>query len=230
MRAWRIRVWREHEEPTIRAHADAIFDLIGPFYGWKTELRPALSDLKARACAAIFWRLIHEQKDEMGIVSRGLPPENKRYADPYVKRIRGVSVFTPKQIDSLRDSLRDPLQDSLQNSLRASLQDSLGDSLWASLEDSLRDSLWASLEDSLRDSLWASLRDPLGDPLKDSLRFSFWASLRDSFWASLFYGLGFALVNTQPIPQFHTLLDTWRSGNYPVGFDKNDNLMVLVAE
>jgi hypothetical protein len=129
-----------------------------------------------------------------------------------------VKVYRDSLGASLRDSLRDSLGASLRDSLRASLWASLWDSLRASLRASLRDSLWASLGDSLRDSLgdslWASLRDSLGD------------SLRDSLWASLFYERGFALCN-KPIPELTGLLDVWRAGACPVGFDRDDNMLVL---
>ena len=90
-----------------------------------------------------------------------------------------------------------------------------GGSLWASLWDSLWSSPRSSLRDSLRDSLWASLRD----------------SLWDSLWASLFYSCGFILTN-KPVEaaKFQPLLDLWLAGNFPVGFDKDGNLLILVAD
>lgn len=91
------------------------------------------------------------------------------------------------------------------------------DSLWALLWDSLRDSLWASLRASLRASLWDSLRD--------SLR----ASLGDSLWASLFYERGFALAG-QPKSELSDLLEIWKAGACPLGWDNKGKFLVLITK
>jgi hypothetical protein len=91
-------------------------------------------------------------------------------------------VYSPKQWDSLWDSLRDSLMASLRDSLLASLGASLWDSLRDSLWDSLRDSLWDSLMASLRDSLWDSLWDSLLNSLRDSLMDSLW----DTGWLAFY--------------------------------------------
>ena len=106
-----------------------------------------------------------------------------------------------------------------------------GGSLWASLWDSLWSSPRSSLRDSLRDSLWASLRDSLWDSLRDSLRFSLGFFLLDSLSASLFYSCGFILADKpEEAAKLQPLLDLWLAGNFPVGFDKDGNLLILVAD
>ena len=80
-------------------------------------------------------------------------------------------------------------------------------------------SLWDSLRDSLRYSLGASLGDSLRDSLEASLRYS------------LFFPCGFILADRPAqAARFKPLLDLWLAGNYPVGFDKDGNLLVLVAD
>lgn len=134
------------------------------------------------------------------------------------REIKGVRVF------QMADAV----------SLPASLPASLWDSLWCSLRDSLGNSLWNSLRDSLRDSLRASFEASLWASLRDSLR----ASLRDSLWYSLWYSLffpcGFILADrsdqTARTARLKPLLDLWLAGNFPMGFDKDGNLLVLVAD
>ncbi|MBU2509042.1 hypothetical protein KKE33_01500 [Patescibacteria group bacterium] len=172
-------------ESRFPGRGEALMDILQPFYDWEPKLKPALPDLEEQAKKVIFW-----------------------------KEISGVRVFTGREFDSLKASLKD----SLRTSLKASLWDSLKASLWDSLEDSLRTSLW----DSLRASLWSSL----WDSLRASLRVSLWSSLRDS----LFYSCGFILADKlEEAAKFQPLLDLWFAGNFPVGFDKDGNLLVLVA-
>ena len=94
-----------------------------------------------------------------------------------------------------------------------------------------RDGLWDiedSLGRSLRDSLRHSLRDSLGRSLRDSLRHSLRHSLGNSLGNSLFYACGYALIEGQD-EDFSPLLRLWRSGNLPVGFDREGNLLVICA-
>ena len=192
-------------ESRFPGRGEALMDILQPFYDWEPKLKPALPDLEEQAKKVIFW-----------------------------KEISGVRVFTGREFDSLKASLKDSLRTSLKASLWDSLKDSLRTSLkaslWDSLEDSLRTSLWDSLEDSLRTSLWDSLRaslwSSLWDSLRASLRVSLWSSLRDS----LFYSCGFILADKlEEAAKFQPLLDLWFAGNFPVGFDKDGNLLVLVA-
>ena len=89
----------------------------------------------------------------------------------------------------------------------------------ASLRASLRASLWSSLGDSLRDSLRASLRA--------SLRGSLGASLRASLWDSLLYERGYTILG-QPKPELEALLEVWKAGACPLGWDGSGQMIVII--
>jgi hypothetical protein len=99
-----------------------------------------------------------------------------------------------------------------------------------------QDSIGFWLRDSLGDSLGDSLEDPLGNSLRDSLRialgsvFRFRGSRDDSCVDSIFCTIAY-VISDKPdeAAKFKPLLDLWLSGNYPFGFDKDDNLLILVV-
>ena len=117
------------------------------------------------------------------------------------------------------------LKNSDTSLLEASLGDSLGDSLeeMQDSEDSFETSFGSLFWNSLFDSLFDSLETSLWDSSRDSLR----ASLRTSIVYSCFY-----ILDDKPkeAAKFKPLLDLWLAGNFPVGFDEDGNLLVLVAD
>ncbi|MBI5654145.1 hypothetical protein HZC53_00605 [Candidatus Uhrbacteria bacterium] len=117
------------------------------------------------------------------------------------REIQGVRIF--KGWYSLHDSLHNSLVRSLRNSLHHSLHDSLADSLWNSLAYSLADSL------ILPDVNWDY------DPL----------------WESLFFACGYILAGKpDEAAKFKPLLNLFVAGNFPLGFDEEGNLLILVAD
>lgn len=120
-------------------------------------------------------------------------------------------------------------QEAYDTSFRDSLGDSFGDSLGASFWTSLRFRLGLSLVDSLRVSLGDSLGDSLGVvSLWDSVRLSLGASLWDSLGASIFYYLGFCLLNDQQkIAKLRPLVELW-SKCLILGFKQDEPETLLV--
>ncbi len=180
----------------------ALMDILGPFYGWKPELKPALPDLEARVNSAVHWR-----------------------------RVKGVGVFKASLDVSLLASLRASLGVSFRNLLWASLHTTLGASLEASLSDSLRfslgPSLWASLDDKISVSLSISSWTTIWTSIGPDLRYAFSDSLRKS----CLFACGFILAGKpEDAAKFQPLLNLWLAGNFPVGFDRDGNLLVLVAD
>jgi len=106
--------------------------------------------------------------------------------------------------------------------LQASLQISFGDALRSVCKDMLYGEHWSLLEQTLS----TRLQESLSASIEESLLIM----LRDALFLSLFYAYGLALVG---MPQqgidFKPELDLWLAGNFPVGFDKDGNLLVLVA-
>ena len=105
--------------------------------------------------------------------------------------------------------------------LEASLFDSFDASPEASFLDSLGTSrmtlLWRLLDDSFYESPGLQ-----GIVKKVSLGFKLRRSFRPLLWKARWS----SLLN----PKFKSLLDLWLAGNFPVGFDKDGNLLVLVAD
>lgn len=205
-----VQVIRESEDPDIREHADEILGVIGRFYGWQPARRPPLPDLEARARAAICWRPWHVQGSERGILSRGLPsPPDRRFTEPYFRPIHGVRLFRREDEDRRRTLIRTRI----------------GDSLWASLDspgwNQYRHRIWQPFWDSLGILAFASF----GAPQEDSLRADWWSAFAESI---LHTGISI-LVDRWWASASGPLLDLWLAGNSPLGFDKDDNLVVLVA-
>jgi len=184
----------------------AIMGFVHPFYyEWKPKLNSALPDLEDRAKEVVFWR-----------------------------KVAGVKVYRLSEAASLGASLEDSLKvtlgDSIWRSLRASLWHSFRASPWDSRRASHWDLLRASLRRSLRALLGASLKDSLGDSLAASFKDSLKDSLLKSLFYSLIYPLAYVLADEpDEVRKFRALHQLWLAGNYPVGFDREWNLLVLVA-
>jgi hypothetical protein len=82
------------------------------------------------------------------------------------------------------------------------------------------------------ESLGKTLESLLGSPLKETL----WDLLGESrslerFRPLLFLSCGYILADLhEEADKFQPLLDLWLAGNFPYGFDKEGNLLVLVAD
>jgi len=193
---------------------------------------PAGLSRKFHKRLVVFWNERFPGKGEL-LMSEGLlapfysnklsfhlkPPatdlEDQCHKSVFWTNFNGVKITTSGDVSEV----------SLQTSLSASLWNSLQASLPASLGSTLRASLWArpgavlgNSQVSLGDSLWNALLASLyqisttGNGLGDSL----------------VYACGFALAEDRG-KDFGPLLRLWRSGNLPLGFDTNGNLLVLCA-
>jgi hypothetical protein len=119
-------------------------------------------------------------------------------------------------------------QEAYETSFRDSLGDSFGVSLGDSLWTILRFRLGAILGDSLGISLGISLVDSLVDSLGDSLGDSFGVSLGVSLMDSIFYYLGFCLLNDQQqIAKLRPLVELW-SKCLILGFKQDEPETLLV--
>ncbi len=199
--AERLAFWEER----FPGKGEALMAILQPFYCWQPKLKPALPDLEERVKLAIFWR-----------------------------EIAGVRVFHVSDADSLRAVLlfRDTLGDSLRasflpwrvNPLLTALAGSLRESVWSSIEEG---ALWTSIEEELWTSIEDSLLDSLGNSLRALLRVLPWRAL----WAALFISCGFVVVGRhEEVTKIKPLLKLWLEGNYPIRFDEEGNLLVLVAK
>lgn len=172
------------------------------FYDWNPALNPELPDLQTRAQKAVFWREI-----------KGV--RTFRHAGE-------VEVYT-----SLNDSLQSALLNSLEDPFRFSFQSSFSDPIGRSLRSELGDAIWGSFRDS-------ALEPPARPSSRPSSWDSTWGSVWESFWdalrGSLFYAANFVPTNTYTAAKFKFLHDLWLAGNFPVGFDKDGNLLILVAD
>lgn len=82
---------------------------------------------------------------------------------------------------------------------------------------------WDTLTAGVNASCWNAIKEPLG-ALPEGV------SHRASLWNSIFYACGFAVVDaTFSWEQFLPLHELWRTGNFPLLFDRDDDLLVLVA-
>lgn len=211
------RFWEER----FPGKGGAIMEVLRPFFHWKPELKPALPDLETRATSAVDWR-----------------------------PMRGVKTFRASDAAALESSLWVSVWDSLEDTLEEALKPALADVLvktcleslapahrallHPSFEDSLRSLVRNSLEDRFESVLWSALRDAFPDPLRRALRETFVQSRRTKLSVSLealcFFSIGFIFAE-KPVEAaaFRPLLELFLAGNYPMGFDKDDNLLVLVA-
>ncbi len=149
------------------------------------------------------------------------------YLQPLARLLNKGKQVEFIKMASLRDSMEVSLRNSLWASLRASLRVSLWNSLRASLGGNPGNSLWASLLGSLEVSLEVSLGISLRNSLRDSLRgASSWGNLWDNLRDSLVYERGFALAGKSK-PELQGLLEVWKAGACPLGWDKKGNFIVL---
>ena len=100
----------------------------------------------------------------------------------------------------------------------------------------LEESLWTSLGHSLEGSFQTSLREPLRASLDESLNSMYWLkytlgySMKASLWTSFYLPCAFIIVgNEGQAARFKPLLDLWLAGNFPMGFDREGHLLVIVA-
>lgn len=105
----------------------------------------------------------------------------------------------------------------------------------ATLEHVMIQTLESSLYESLKDPLALTIGSSLKDPLEASLGTSLKVLLGESVWASLcaslYYCCAYTLVGkSDEAIRLKPLLAFWRTNNFPIGFDKEDNLLVLVAD
>lgn len=179
-----------------------IMKTLRPFYEWKPALKSWNADHLPLAQKAIFW-----------------------------SEINGVRVFhhagEVRARLSLRDSLRNSCFDTLEDSFRFSFQTSFRDTLGTTLHNELGDAIWIAYRDSsvrvVRDQIWNSCWDSSWE--------SFWSSVWDSLRASLFYATSSILTDKPSnVAKFKPLFELWLAGNFPVGFDRDNNLLILVEE
>ncbi len=143
------------------------------------------------------------------------------------REITGVKTFKHTgEVEvwhSLRDSLRNAHFDDLEDAFRFSFQTSFRDTPSDTLHDELGNAIWHAYRDAVprqaRDN--ASCRSSW-----DSSWEAFWSSLWDALRATLFYAVS---CTSDEMEKYKPLFELWRAGNFPIGFDRDGNLLVLVA-
>lgn len=114
--------------------------------------------------------------------------------------------------------------------LRASIRAALLASYWDGLSAPVSASLRTALSDSLRDKLSLALKDTLSTPAWNAFAGSFGGALRIVVKDSIFYAIGQVTANQRvEADKFKPLFDILFAGNFPIGFDKDNNLLILVA-
>ncbi|MBU2509043.1 hypothetical protein KKE33_01505 [Patescibacteria group bacterium] len=197
-----------------------IMRLLEPFYSVTDSvsfnLQPALPDLIQRSHQAIFWR-----------------------------DIQGVRIVPMVESDSLEELLHEKFKGEVTDDDRGAIVREFDDSL----KDALRDSIkgmqtdecprWARCLSDLRHGygvsgvivplimncvVWANAENkPISNAFMELIRLTL---------ESLFmYQIGFTVADQPEMAaKFQPLLDLWLAGNFPVGFDKDGNLLILVAD
>lgn len=178
----RVAFWEKH----CPGAGAAVMDIIGPFYDWKPELKPALPDLLDRV---------------KGI--EGLEP------------LAGVRTFGISRLRDLTESLVDTLNVSFDDILAHAFEEQQILSLMSSLGQLLCGEIWCSIDRAMLDALDETLKEALEDALEDSL----------------FVPCCFLMTDKpEEAARFKPLLEIYLAGNFPIGFDEDDNLLVLVAD
>lgn len=219
-----------------------LLELLGHFYSPKLsfELKPPAVDLEEKARQAIFW------KEIVGV--RTTSKSSWTIPKSSWEEIAGVQI-TPecgyKEIGDIQKKILDVTtpKRSLEKTLaeggiclsealdvfRIELRDKIGYNFGTHLGESfghrglhknffksrlLEDLRRSGLDDELWEGkLWADL----------------WHCLGGSLWLSLFYAAGFLIVGDKT-KNFRPLLDFWRSGNLPIGFNSQNEIVVLCDE
>lgn len=178
------------------------------------ELRTAVWEVKFPNKGAAIMEVLrpfYDWKPELKPVLPNLEEQVKN--TELGKLVSKIRVFPLSQEDLLYASLSTSFEDTLRCLL--TLEDSLG-----LLTNGLL--LMDALSDSLMDSIGHSIRDSLCD------------SESDLPWLSLFELLraAVACINLDKLEVglgIDSMLELWLKGNFPIGFDKDGNLLVLVA-
>ncbi|MBI5654146.1 hypothetical protein HZC53_00610 [Candidatus Uhrbacteria bacterium] len=141
-----------------------------------------------------------------------LPDLEKRAKDAvFWRKFKGIRCI----VFSLREKFNHSVRDSLSDSLKDTLQELPHDSYRGALEDVVRDLVWSLLYRSI----YTHYSDSLSFPLLDSLQFT------------LVHACSFAIAgNGKEAAKFRPFFELWLAGNLPVGFDRDGNLLVLVAD
>jgi len=146
-------------------------------------------------------------------------PELKPALPDLEKRARGAVFWKGfKEIRCIPSSQGDdylhPVSESFEESLKVPIKPPAPDTY----DETLKKITWSLACDLLRD---------LEHGFVDSVRSSMVFSLR----VICLYACKFAIANQpEETAKFKPLLELWLAGNFPIGFDWNGNLLVLVAD
>ena len=114
--------------------------------------------------------------------------------------------------------------------LRSALRAALLATYWDALSISLGDILRSTLNDTTRDTMVIALKDILSTAYWNAVGGSSGGALRIVVKDSIFYAIGLVIAKEQAeADKFLPLFDLLFAGNFPVGFDKDNNLLIIVA-
>lgn len=139
------------------------------------------------------------------------------------KAIRYITLHD-EALDGVQRSLSHALEDDLWSLLTEALQRSFENSHdW----DFQRQRLWKTLKDQLRNSLGKTDQEEFLLGYEEGFKWR----LTNNLWDTFFFPCSFVLAGERHIAsKFQPLMQLWLIGNFPIGFDKEDNLLVLVAD
>lgn len=137
--------------------------------------------------------------------------------------ISGIRIITkPTSLKEAIGSDGQCLRETVGYAFREPLLSRIGPTYW--------DQLWQALDrfGYLQRRLAVRILDDLRQGMAtNDLWDDFWKCLGGSLAMTLFYAGGFLIVGDETKP-FHYLLDFWRSGNLPIGLNRQKELVILV--
>ena len=156
---------------------------------------------------------------------RAIPRLEKRARSAvFWKEVKSVHINRLESVWDLNYAREDTVAESLEKSIRHTL----GDSISYSLEEALDDSIGPSLRNSVRDVISESIGVKIID---FHSRNYFNDSIGESLMKSIFYACVRVVEDRcKEGAKFKPLLDLYLAGNFPAGFDKEGDLLVLVAD
>ena len=218
----RLALWEER----FPGKGAGLMKVVQPFYDWMPEIKPPLPNLEERARGAVFWH-------EFGA-------------------IRCIGAY-----DGAASISEDKLiEESLFGALCNEVDTALGDYLQDIVEESLGEYFTSLMREDMNIAFHELGTSLAVQPFIDALLFTcgkavskdieqWWENMfgEDDYSASLlevlvgaldtafYFSLAFQYMNKfERVAQLRPFLELWLEGNFPVGFDSDGSLLILVAD
>jgi hypothetical protein len=216
------RYWEER----FPDRGDAIMAVLGPLYGGKLELNPAVPDLEERLKEVVYWRKVSKIKtmgiEEWDSAQDMLQPDMTQH-------------------ENAEQPFLDGVYEHLMNLFRSAIDCLYNQPLWGSRRnfDLIRIAKrtprischeWDRAGKELEESFCSFLMDTLKEVSDEGFHYldPAWGEVNVNMMA--FYALGFTLLgDTFAARCFRSMIVLNQAGNFPIFFDRENNLRVLVA-